>query len=106
MPARLQGVISLCVAVVAGSGGKISHKLKSIPDMKKIESPEEKAKRELIEGIASNIESLAKSVSALMNGPLKRKALLVLLASSTQMTQTQVGNVLTALENLKSDWLK
>ena len=74
--------------------------------MKKTETPEEKVKRELIENIALNIESLAKSVSSLLNGPLKRKALLVLLASSSKLTQTQVGDVLTALENLRSDWLK
>jgi len=72
----------------------------------KNETPEEKSRRELVEGIASNLESLARSVKSLLNGPLNRKALLVLLSASSKLTQTQVGQVLTALEDLNSDWLK
>lgn len=69
------------------------------------ESPEQKANRELIESIAGNITSLAKAVSSLINGPLKRRALVVLLASSSGLPQAKVEQVLKALEDLESDWL-
>lgn len=77
---------------------------------KKKVSPEELNRelinRELTESIAKNLYDLATSVNALLNGPLKKRALLVLLANSTGMSQVQVNNVLTALENLEKDWLK
>ncbi len=72
---------------------------------KKIETPEEKAKREQLETIATNISELAESVRSLLKGPLNRKALLVLLASSTSLPQRTVSEVLSALENLEKDWL-
>ena len=73
---------------------------------KKIEETEEQKKnRETIEGIANNIASLAKSVNSLLNGPLKRKALVVLLASSAGLPQRTVDLVLTALSELEKDWL-
>lgn len=70
-----------------------------------LETPEQKAYRETVEKIAGNIASLAKAVQSLMNGPLKRKALVVLLASSSGNPQTRVEEILKALENLESDWL-
>lgn len=69
------------------------------------ETPDQKANRELIEKIAGNISSLTDAVSSMLNGPLKKKALVVLLASSARMSQTDVEKVLTALQNLKGDWL-
>jgi spore germination protein GerM len=73
--------------------------------MQKKETPEEKAYREVVEKIAGNISTLARAVNALLKGPLKRKALVVLLASSARLPQTTVDQVLKALEDLEGDWL-
>jgi putative AlgH/UPF0301 family transcriptional regulator len=72
---------------------------------KTIETPEQIAQRQVVEGIANNIRSLSRAVYALLGGPLKKKALVVLLSSSAQMPQTQVERVLKALEDLEGDWL-
>lgn len=72
---------------------------------KKTESPEDKQYRESVERIAKNIGALARAVQSLVNGPLKRKALLVLLASSTGESQRTVDNVLKALETMEKDWV-
>lgn len=80
--------------------GKRSHK----PVVKK-ETEEEKKAREMVEQIASNIASLATAVKGLLNGPLKRKALVVLLTSSSKLAQWQVEKVLEALESMEGDWL-
>lgn len=69
------------------------------------ETAEQRANRELIEKIAGNLGSLADSVSSLMNGPLNKRALIVLLASSSKMSQVDVQKVLTALTELRKDWL-
>lgn len=74
--------------------------------MAKSETPEEKAARELTEGIANNIQKLSDAVSDLLDGPLNRAALLVLLANTTKMAKTQISDVLDALQNLKKDYLK
>ncbi len=74
--------------------------------MPKNETMEQKENRELVEKIALNISALAKSVKSLINGPLNRKALVILLASSSGLYQNQVEAVLSALENLEKDWLK
>lgn len=71
-----------------------------------VETPEAKAYRELVESIAGNIAQLAKGVAALLNGPLKKRALVLLLASSSGCSQRQVEDVLKALEELEKDWLK
>lgn len=74
--------------------------------MKKIiETEEQKKNREVIESIADNLKKLSDSVSSLLNGPLKRRALVVLLAKSSSLHQNQVESVLKALEDLKKDWL-
>ena len=70
-----------------------------------VETEEQKRNREIVESIAGNIASLAKAVSALLNGPLKKKAILVLLAQSSGLSQERVGFVLKALEDLEADWL-
>jgi len=69
------------------------------------ETPEQKAYRETVEKIANNIASLADAVGSLLNGPLKRKALVVLLASSSKLSQETVSTVLKSLEELRGDWL-
>ena len=69
-----------------------------------VETAQQKAYRETVETIATNIGNLADAVSSL-NGPLKRKALVVLLASSARMSQATVAEVLKALEGLRGDWL-
>ena len=71
----------------------------------KPESEQEKQYRETVEGIAENIGRLAKAVAALLNGPLKRRTLVVLLSSSAQLSQATVSQVLGALETLEKDWL-
>lgn len=69
------------------------------------ETPEQKQYRETVEKIANNIAALAKAVDALLHGPLKRKALLVLLANSSGQTQGAVDAVLKALSDMQKDWL-
>lgn len=71
----------------------------------KIETEDQKKYRELVESIAGNIGTLAKAVNNLINGPLKKKALIVLLASSAKLPMTTVEKVVGALENLEADWL-
>lgn len=70
-----------------------------------IETPEQKEYRELVETIAGNIGILARAVSAMLNGPLKKRALVLLLANSSGQKQNTVESVLKALENLEADWL-
>lgn len=70
------------------------------------ETPEQKRNRETTESIAQNIKALAETVSALLKGPLNRKALLILLANSSGMPKGHVEAVLVAVENLGKDWLK
>lgn len=70
-----------------------------------VETPEQKAYREMVEKIAGNIGALAKAVSSLLNGPLKKRALVILLASSSGQTQRVVEDILKALEEMESEWL-
>ncbi len=69
------------------------------------ETEEQKRNRETVESIARNIASLARSVQSLLNGPLKRRALVILLASSSGESQRVVESILAALNNLEADWL-
>lgn len=69
------------------------------------ETAEEKEARETVGRIAENIASLAKSVQALIGGPLKRRALIILLANSSGIAQTNVEKVIRGLETLEADWL-
>ena len=71
-----------------------------------METEDQRKYRELVEGIANNIAALARSVQSLLNGPLKRQGLVILLASSSNQPQDRVKAVLSALENLDKDWLK
>ena len=70
-----------------------------------VETAEQREYREMIEKIAGNIESLAKAVSSLLNGPLKRRALVILLAHSSGQPQNAVEKILKALEDMRGDWL-
>ena len=69
------------------------------------ETEEERKYRELVESIAGNIAALAKAVASLLNGPLKKRALVILLAASSGQSQRNVEEVLKALETLHTDWL-
>jgi translation initiation factor RLI1 len=75
--------------------------------MKKIiqETEEQKRQKEVVEEIARNISSLAKSVSALLGGQLSRRAIVTLLAQSSGQYKNTVEDVLSAIENLEKDWL-
>lgn len=70
------------------------------------ETPEQIAYREAVEKIADHISNLARAVSSLLKGPLNRRALIILLASSSGEPQVKVESVLKALETLEKDWLK
>jgi hypothetical protein len=73
---------------------------------KKIDTtPEAKAYLESVEKIAGNIKSLADAVAGLLNGPLKKKALVILLAHSSGQSQKSVEAILDSLESLHKDWL-
>ena len=69
------------------------------------ETEEQKKQREIVEEIAKNISFLAKSVHALLNGQLNRRAITTLLVSTTRQPYKTVTMVLNALENLEKDWL-
>ena len=73
--------------------------------MAKTETPEQKQKREMTETIAKNLEALAGSVKALINGPLKKKTILILLAHSTGIPQRDIDAVLEALQTMPKDFL-
>ena len=70
-----------------------------------VETEEQKRDRETVEAIAKNIASLSRAVHSLLKGPLKKKALIILLASSSQLPQNKVEQVIKALEDLEKDWL-
>lgn len=69
------------------------------------ETEEQRRNRETVESIANNIANLTNAVQSLLNGPLKRRALVVLLASSSGESRERVDMILKALENLDTDWL-
>lgn len=70
-----------------------------------IETPEQKQKREMTETIAKNLTELAGSVKALINGPLKKSTILILLAHTTKLPQRDIQAVLDALQTLPKDFL-
>jgi hypothetical protein len=72
---------------------------------KTVETEQERMYRETVAKIATNIANLARAVESLVNGPLKRNALVLLLASSSGQSQKVVSYVLRALQNLESEWL-
>lgn len=69
------------------------------------ETEEQKRNREMVESIANNIKSLCRAVQSLLGGPLKKKALVILLASSSGLSQYVVEKVLKALETMEGEWL-
>lgn len=70
-----------------------------------VETEEQRKNREMIETIAGNIASLSKAVAALLNGPLKRRAIIILIANTSGVSQEKVTEVLKALESMEKDWL-
>lgn len=81
------------------------YKYKNMTKKQNIETPEQKQYRETVEKIAGNIVMLSKAVSALLNGPLKKRTLVILLASSSGQSQHSVEQILKALEEMESTWL-
>lgn len=81
-------------------------KATSKSEQRRIQLMKEEENKMMIEAIAVNIANLASSVKSLLNGPLKKKAIVILLAQSSQLPQIQVEKVLKALEDLEADWLK
>lgn len=69
------------------------------------ETADQKAQREMVERIAGNIQSLTDAVRSLINGPLNRRALVILLATSSRQPQVAVEAILKALETMDKDWL-
>lgn len=70
------------------------------------ETEEQRKSRELVENIANNISALTKGVQGLLNGPLNKKALIVLIAASSGQPMNRVTEIISAMENLEKDWLK
>lgn len=73
--------------------------------MAKKETPEEKANREMVEGIATNIARLSREVTALLGGRVKEKTIIILLSHSTQLPQSTIKQVLEAITNLEANYL-
>ena len=73
--------------------------------MAKKETPEEKANREMVEGIATNIARLSREVTALLSGRVKQKTIIILLSHATQLPQSTVKQVLEAITSLEKDYL-
>jgi len=72
---------------------------------KNIESEEEKKNREMVEDIATNVAKLSRQISELLNGRLKRKAILILLAASTGLPKSHIDAVLNAISDMEKDYL-
>lgn len=70
-----------------------------------VETEAQRQYREAVEKIAGNIAALAKGVSALLDGPLNKKALIILLANSSGQSQKSTEAVIGALQSLEKDWL-
>ncbi len=72
---------------------------------KKNETPEEKQYRETVEKIAENIQKLVKAVNSMINGPLNRDALLLLIAAGSGQPKGVVNDVLNSIEQMEKKWL-
>lgn len=66
----------------------------------------EKKQQETVDNIADAITRLSDSVYPLLNGKVKRKTLVVLLAWTSGVPQYQIEKVLEAMENMQKDHLK
>lgn len=82
-------------------------KIKDIELSKRIkETPEEKKARETVETIATEIAKLSRQVTALLDGRLNRKAVILLLVASTGENQSTIGTILDAISGLENKYLK
>jgi hypothetical protein len=70
------------------------------------ETDEDRKAREVVEEIAITIAKLSRQVNAILDGRLKRKSLVILLAHSASLPQRTVEQVLEALQNLEANHLK
>jgi uncharacterized protein involved in propanediol utilization len=57
------------------------------------------------EVMAQSIIDLSEAARQLLNGRLKRAAIVVLLKDQTDLPKAHINDILDALESLKSDWL-
>lgn len=73
---------------------------------KKNLTPEEKEYKEMVEEIATNIAKLSRQVSSLLNGRLKREAIIILLAQMTKLPKRDIEYVLNAIESMEDVYLK
>lgn len=67
---------------------------------------QEKKAREMVEEIARNIAMLARQVSAILDGRLKKQSIIILLANTTRLPQYQIETVLDAIANMEKNHLK
>jgi hypothetical protein len=67
---------------------------------------EQKQQKEMISTIAESITAISDSVAALLDGKLKEKTIIILLAHSTKLPKSTVREVLYAIHNMETDYLK
>lgn len=67
---------------------------------------EEKRAKAMVEEIAINIAKLSRQVGAILEGRLKKRSLVILLAHTSKMSHYQVEAVLDAIANLEKTHLK
>ena len=72
----------------------------------KVETEEEKRAREMVEEIACNIAKLSRQVSAILDGRLKKKSIVLLLVHSSGLRQWEVEKVLDAIVDMEKTHLK
>lgn len=73
---------------------------------KPAETEEQKKARETVELIAANIVDLAEGVRKIVNGRLNKRAIIILLASSSRLSPTVCEQVLDAITNLDKKFTK
>lgn len=73
---------------------------------KQVETDEQKKAREVVEQIATNIAQLSRQVRAILDGRLKQKSIVLLLAHTTGLPQYQIEKVLEAIKDMEKDHLK
>lgn len=62
--------------------------------------------KNLVEEIAINVAKLSRQVAAILDGRLKKKSIVLLLAHSTNLPQRTVSDVLDAIVDLEKTHLK
>lgn len=70
------------------------------------ETKEQKEAREMVETIATNIAKLSRQAHELLNGRLKKNAVVVLLSNATQLPKATISKVLDAVDDMEAEWLQ